>query len=87
MYEDAYTYCICILISIPFVSLYITIRKMDSMAERFINESFGHTIGSHKLLVILVRSFHLSWEIEFFLVLKSLIKTTKSNFIQINHFD
>ena len=59
VYEDTYTYCFSILISILFVSLYLTIRKIDSMSERFIYESFGHTIGSHRLLLILVRSFDL----------------------------
>lgn len=84
MYEDTYTYCI--LISIQFVSFYITIIKIDSMVERFLYESFYHTIESHRLLLILVRSFHLRCEIGIFF-LKSLIRTKKSSFIQINHFD
>ena len=62
------------------------------MSERFIYESFGHTIGSHRLVLILVRPFDLKLKSNqmgnwIFLVLKSLLKTTKSSFIQINHFD
>lgn len=57
MYEDTYPYCR--LISIQFLSLYITIIKIDSIVERFIYESFYYTIGSHRLLLILVRSFYL----------------------------
>lgn len=62
MDEDTY----CRLISIQFVSFYITIIKIDSMVERFLYESFYHTIGSHRLLLILVRSFHLRREIGIF---------------------
>ena len=84
MYEDTYTYCR--LISIQFVSFCSTIIKIDSMVERFIYESFDHTIESHRLLLILVPSFHLRREIGIFF-LKSLIRTKKSSFIQINHLD
>lgn len=91
MYEDTYPYCR--LISIQFLSLYITIIKIDSMVERVIYESFYyepfyHTIGSHRLLLILVRSFHLRLRREIgIFFLKSLIRTKKLSFIQINHFD
>ena len=66
IYKDPYPYCR--LISIQFLSLYIKIIKIDSMVERFIYESFYHTIESHRLLLILVRWFHLRLrhEIEFF---------------------
>lgn len=53
--------------------------------------SFYHTMGSPRILLILVHLFYLKLKrklvIFFILFRQSLIRTKKSSFIQINHLD